>query len=130
MIRIFLIVPLVALILIQPVSQFSWEMYYLLNQSYIAEELCENKEEPELACNGKCFLMEQLKKAETANQNAPIEKEEPSRFVAKTAPFISHDRVQIIREVTVTASDKTKSNPPCTRFSIKHLPPIFHPPQA
>ena len=35
---------------------------FVLNQDYIAEELCENKEEPELECNGKCYLSKELEK--------------------------------------------------------------------
>ncbi|WP_372937678.1 hypothetical protein [Seonamhaeicola sp.] len=35
---------------------------YLLNQDYIAEFLCVNKDKPELQCNGKCHLAKELKK--------------------------------------------------------------------
>ncbi|MEM9649849.1 MAG: hypothetical protein AAF969_15325 [Bacteroidota bacterium] len=38
---------------------------FLLNQEYIKEFLCINKEKPKLACNGKCYLMQQLQE----NQN-------------------------------------------------------------
>ena len=34
---------------------------YLVNYDYIAEQLCENRDKPVLACNGKCYLGEQLK---------------------------------------------------------------------
>ncbi|SEC23847.1 hypothetical protein SAMN04489761_2455 [Tenacibaculum sp. MAR_2009_124] len=39
---------------------------FLLNQEYIKEFLCINKEKPELACNGKCYLTKQLE--ETQNK--------------------------------------------------------------
>lgn len=35
-----------------------------MNQTEIAEELCENKDKPELNCNGHCYL-----KKELTNQN-------------------------------------------------------------
>ncbi len=35
---------------------------YFLNQDYIAEFLCINKEKPELECNGKCHLVKELEK--------------------------------------------------------------------
>jgi hypothetical protein len=35
-----------------------------LNRSYIAKELCENRNKPELHCNGKCFLKKKLQAAE------------------------------------------------------------------
>lgn len=34
--------------------------WFMLNQTYIAQELCINRGKPELTCNGKCFLSLQL----------------------------------------------------------------------
>jgi len=42
---------------------------YLLNQDYIAEFLCINKDEPELQCNGKCHLVKEIEKQQ---QEEPI----------------------------------------------------------
>lgn len=36
------------------------------NRNYIAEFLCVNKSKPQLHCNGQCYLMKKLKKAEQA----------------------------------------------------------------
>lgn len=36
---------------------------YAVFYDYIKNELCINKEKPELNCNGKCYLMQQLSKA-------------------------------------------------------------------
>ncbi len=38
------------------------------NQNYIAKELCENRNKPELHCNGKCYLMKKLKQAQDKEQ--------------------------------------------------------------
>ena len=35
-----------------------------LNQNYIISALCENRDKPQLHCNGKCYLMRKLKQAE------------------------------------------------------------------
>jgi hypothetical protein len=35
---------------------------YLINQEYIAEYLCINRDKPALQCNGKCYLMSMLEK--------------------------------------------------------------------
>lgn len=43
---------------------------YVLNYDYIAKELCENKTKPELKCNGKCHLVNELAKA--AEDEKPI----------------------------------------------------------
>jgi len=34
---------------------------YLVNYNYIVAELCENRDKPILACNGKCYLEKQVK---------------------------------------------------------------------
>lgn len=35
---------------------------YIINQDYIAEFLCINKDKPKLECNGKCQLVKELEK--------------------------------------------------------------------
>lgn len=45
---------------------------YLVNYHYITTELCENKNAPEMHCNGKCHLKKELAKAyknETPSSN-------------------------------------------------------------
>lgn len=37
---------------------------FKVNQKYIAAVLCENKDKPQLNCQGKCYLMKKLKEAE------------------------------------------------------------------
>ena len=61
--RIIAICLLVALIS----SNFSRFFIYAgfeLNQKYIAENLCINKNKPWMHCNGKCFFMRKIKEAQ------------------------------------------------------------------
>lgn len=37
---------------------------YQVNQKYIAEKLCENRNKPWLNCHGRCYLMKKIKQAE------------------------------------------------------------------
>lgn len=37
---------------------------HVVNYDYIVENLCENKDKPELSCKGKCFLKKELSKTE------------------------------------------------------------------
>ncbi|WP_121064825.1 hypothetical protein [Maribacter vaceletii] len=46
---------------------------YISNKDYIAEVLCINKERTELNCQGKCYLMQQLK-AQEENKKTNIPK--------------------------------------------------------
>jgi uncharacterized protein YlzI (FlbEa/FlbD family) len=39
-------------------------MNFYLNQKEIAAIECENKDRPEMNCNGKCYLAKQLEKAD------------------------------------------------------------------
>ncbi|MDX2072726.1 MAG: hypothetical protein SFV55_30100 [Haliscomenobacter sp.] len=44
----------------------SWRMglvwvWFKANQTFIAKELCINRDRPELSCNGKCFLMTKMR---------------------------------------------------------------------
>lgn len=43
---------------------------FLVNQEFIAEVLCINKDKPMLNCDGQCFLATQLKKAEEKERSA------------------------------------------------------------
>ena len=50
---------------------------FKINQDFIAEVLCIKKDEPKSTCNGKCYLSEQLKKAEDQEEKqAPTVKKE------------------------------------------------------
>ena len=53
---------------IRPVMELSPFLYYQLNLDYIVENLCENKDKPKIKCNGKCYLMKQLKKKASEHQ--------------------------------------------------------------
>lgn len=71
---------------------------YIIEHDYIAEFLCVNKDKPELDCDGKCYLMQQLaKQNDEKRQNLPkVSMEEyPIGFVqlmsissAKTTGFV------------------------------------------
>jgi hypothetical protein len=59
----------IALILILATVTANFSRLYLyaayeLNKSYIASTLCENRDKPQLHCNGRCFLAKKIKQAE------------------------------------------------------------------
>lgn len=49
--------------------RFSIMTNYLVQYNYYAEVLCENQDKPEMECNGKCALMQELDKAEDGNSD-------------------------------------------------------------
>ena len=53
--------------MLRPVQPY---VEYVLNQDYIAEFLCINKEKPELQCKGKCHLVKELEKQQENEPNS------------------------------------------------------------
>jgi hypothetical protein len=52
---------------------------YCVNYKYIANELCENQDKPELECNGKCHLKKELAKAATEENSTSKDKKQVSK---------------------------------------------------
>lgn len=51
-------------------------IYYHVNKEYITQQLCENRNNPQIHCNGHCYLSKQLQKAEKGEkQSAQLIKE-------------------------------------------------------
>ena len=64
-----LLLNLYLLVLIQPALPV---LEYLVNYDYIVNELCENRDKPILACNGKCYLGNQVEKQLDIERNTPV----------------------------------------------------------
>ncbi|MBD2701258.1 hypothetical protein IC229_11465 [Spirosoma sp. BT702] len=47
--------------LLPTVSQWGTIAYYHANRDYIARVLCQNRNRPDLHCNGQCYLAKRLK---------------------------------------------------------------------
>jgi hypothetical protein len=69
---------------------------YELNQKYIAEKLCENKDRPWMHCNGRCYLMNKVKQAEE-NEKKQESKDLRNSFqitwFVQTAPLQQRDTI-------------------------------------
>jgi len=90
---ILLVLYLVALI--RPISPF---IEYLINREYIANVLCVNKNNPEIKCNGKCYLNKQLKKANEAEQSG--NQAVPPKIEMEKYPVSSIDDYNFFNKVT------------------------------
>ena len=58
-------------VLLQSAGQMVILINFKINQAYIARVLCENKDKPEMKCNGKCQLNKKLKENEQQEQQLP-----------------------------------------------------------
>ena len=61
---------LAVLIISQMMVNVGIGVYYHLNKEYITNQLCINKSNPTLHCNGHCYLAKQLKKAEEGEKQS------------------------------------------------------------
>ena len=48
-------------VLLPSISPWGTLLYYRANKDYIARVLCENRDKPQLHCDGKCYLAKKLK---------------------------------------------------------------------
>lgn len=69
--RQFFAISFVLLFVLRPIIQFGQIGYYQFNIDEIIEKYCVNKERPELECNGKCFLNEQLEQPSNSSEEKP-----------------------------------------------------------
>jgi hypothetical protein len=98
---------------------------FKINQDFISEVLCINKEKPMSTCNGKCFLAQKLKKAEEQEKKqAPSTKKERLDFVY----YQSKSSVDCTQYSELFVS---KLNTACTSkvYEFNFIQDIFHPPK-
>jgi hypothetical protein len=95
--------------------------YYQLNQDYIAEVLCINKEKPLSTCHGQCFLKQKLNLAEEKEKApAPLGKEkiEIIVFLVSQCHYLFKGVPE--RSILNSAYDQN--------YSSDHTRSTFHPP--
>lgn len=101
--------------------------YYEANHEYIAKVLCENRERPELHCDGKCFLAKKLKKAEEQEQKQTSEKlEKIQKMTLFCVPLLSAEK----KTLTFTSFIKRIVFLPHFFFAQEESFGVFHPPQV
>ncbi|PQJ18241.1 hypothetical protein BST94_09075 [Nonlabens xylanidelens] len=96
---------------------------YVYNQDYIAEFLCINKDKPEMACKGKCYLMQMYeKKNKEKGKHLPAidMREYPIGFVE----FVE------FHPKTLTQPKKVVSFFYCFNYSYLYSTTTFHPPSV
>jgi hypothetical protein len=55
----------------QNFSSYFIALDFQLNQKYIAGNLCENRNKPEMKCEGRCYLCRKLKKDQKDSEESP-----------------------------------------------------------
>ena len=95
--------------------------YFELNQQYIIDEFCINKDKVELNCDGQCFLAKKLKSAESHDHDHPGAKQSadvPLFIIESPNPPIFH------------AGELPAAYPPLiSHYYFQPLSLFFHPPK-
>lgn len=100
-------------------------VWFESNKSTIAAELCENRDQPEMNCNGRCVLSNKIAAAESRDQNFPL----PSEIESKLERCV-------VSEVDNALNNTWRLNTNTSYFHrivkvTKTFPQgVFHPPKA
>ena len=100
---------------------------YELNKKYIAEVLCENKDKPEMHCNGHCHLKKQLKKANAMETDQKQEAPPPP-------PLKSDPVIALIKNTgnngMLPYKVKKAIVPYIVTYHFEMVNKVFHPPKS
>ena len=117
-INAILITCLFAFILIKPAIPY---LDYMVRKSYIIEKFCINKDMPEMQCNGKCHLNEQIRENESSEEKFPFQ---PPVVQKEIQDYLIYDKL--------SGSELPKQ--PIQRprylkmYAFQFMPSVFHPP--
>lgn len=102
--------------------------YWKINQDYITENYCVNKDKPKMHCNGKCHLAKQLEKAEETKQEKSKFPTEIFKFNS-VDNFIVQDYQHTYRQLFYTL--RTNKLFPFNSFSLSsgHIKINYQPPE-
>jgi hypothetical protein len=104
--RSILLVFFAVSLLWKDVAAFTWNVHFYANQKELAEEFCINRNKPQILCNGKCFLADQLQKI---MQEEEHQKEKPiiPPLKLKDSEYYSEVLTNFIQENRLIPSHST-----------------------
>lgn len=121
---------LLALFISKLLYSLIWQVHYELNKAEITARYCENKNRPELHCNGQCYLAKQLKKADLELQAKEQEQQQHLDFGSKIFNndyFISIE-TNTSCHLILTQRKKEKIPNIAACYSFDFSKQLFHPP--
>ncbi|WP_207420466.1 hypothetical protein [Desertivirga brevis] len=103
-------------------SRFFIYAGFAANKHLIASALCENRDKPQLHCNGKCYLMKKIKLAEEKEKNQ--ERRAQSNTFHEVSSFPEYTISVPVSFVSISSFFEPESKP----FNSSRA--IFQPPRA
>ncbi|MFK7048625.1 hypothetical protein [Flavobacterium columnare] len=98
---------------------------YIINYDYVSTVLCENKNKPELKCNGKCYLKKQM--AKTSEEEKPLQKNTKQIKLEQELLFF-YPNLNGLTLLNPTFSFKTTTTLYINLYYFLEENFIFHPP--
>lgn len=96
--------------------------FYELNKEYITEMFCVNKSKPTLACEGKCFLRNQLAQIDSTQKQYPAKMMDVKDI--HLFPIYDHGPVKFLELIKKAVPWFLDSF-----FSGNYIHEVFHPPK-
>ena len=123
---------LLTVLLSKTIYSVFWQVNFHLNQKEIVRMECENKNRPELHCNGKCYLAKQLQKAE---DQLDEKREESSKSLThlkwmETSLFACPEQFLVKLELAPFSPLKIARFHDVNFYHFENISGCFHPPCA
>jgi hypothetical protein len=100
---------------------------YATNNKAFTEKYCSNKSQPELHCNGKCHLDQEVSKISASSSSLPAEK---SAFRFFSLEILFYQEVKVWNGfVSFLGIDKKTNSFYLNSYSAIFITKLFHPPQ-
>lgn len=99
---------------------------YIMNYDYIANVLCENKDKPELHCDGTCYLAKQLAKESEQNSQNPFS-EKQSKAEIQLVFFQPFSNFVLAVNLRAVRQDNFKMDQ--IFVAVLHSSDIYRPPE-
>lgn len=117
-------------ILGKDIYQASWDIWYVINKEYVAQELCENQDIPMLDCNGKCYLTKQLEKAESKLKDLEQNHKNNRPVIIENMKIAQSFDTSIHSEDAMEENSKNCFNNTNESINFLLINSIDHPPQS
>lgn len=111
-------------ILSQSLVQVGIGVYYQWNKKYIAQQLCENRNNLALGCNGHCYLVKQLKKAE---EN---EKKQSTQIAKSQEEIVCNQQFNLVLDVALKSTQLLFLSPSSDQYTADFKHKTVKPPSA
>lgn len=98
--------------------------HFFINQDFISNNLCINRDKPEIMCHGKCFLKKQIQENQKQEKKIP----NPVKDKSSEIVFVSETKVLIVNDL-YNLKKKKKIGYCAGSYSFSYHNEIFHPPQ-